>query len=361
MFIHDFSDGSAPATTADKWLWAMHGVDDADLVSYQAHYSQVNPWLRDPRLLPVSRAVTSEMLYPADLLQRSEFYSDWLRPQDLAHSMGTMVDMRSHRGLSMTMLRSGEVGEFQPQELVAFQNLIPHLQRALELHQRLAVAESKVSELEETLSLLPTGVLTLDSLARVRSMNRSAQILLQQGCGLSLDRHHHLVAATAAQTTVLDVELRSVLQPVRQKVGTMPRGGMIRFRGAAGSLHAQITGLPRDPHDDAPGKAVAAVFLSSADIRPADLAASVQQQLRLTRAEARLACALALGQSLAEYAEERGLGISTVRTQLRSAAQRVGVRRQAELVRVVLTDVLLPQRSLPGDESPFPDEPLPGR
>ena len=56
---------------------------------------------------------------------------------------------------------------------------------------------------------------------------------------------------------------------------------------------------------------------------------------------------MSLRQSLAEHAEAQRLSINTVRSQLRSATLRVGVKRQAELVRMVLTEVLLPDRALP--------------
>ncbi|MGE0800243.1 MAG: helix-turn-helix transcriptional regulator [Lautropia sp.] len=349
MFIHDFSDGSSPQTTADRWLTVMQGLPDSALQSYQAHYSRVNPWLRDPRMLPIGKPVTSDGLYAPALLKKSEFYADWLRPLDLQHSMGVMIDVRTNRGLSMTFLRPEPLGPFRRDELAIWQRFIPHLQRAVELHQRLATAESRVSELEETLSLLPTGALTLDERGRVKTISDSARRLLQGGNGLHLGRDGRLAAATAAQTALLESEIRAVMRPLETlATGGRSGPGTLRFRGTSGSLHVRITGLPRRLRADAANEAVVAVFLASADVRPNDLAASLRQRLRLTPAEARLACALALGQSLSEYAEAQRLSINTVRTQLRSATLRVGVRRQAELVRTVLTEVLLPDRALPG-------------
>jgi len=56
----------------------------------------------------------------------------------------------------------------------------------------------------------------------------------------------------------------------------------------------------------------------------------------LTKAETRLAEALASGDSTRGYSELQGVSINTVYTQLKSLLSKTGVSRQAELVRLVL-------------------------
>lgn len=55
----------------------------------------------------------------------------------------------------------------------------------------------------------------------------------------------------------------------------------------------------------------------------------------LSAAEARLARALCQGNSLEEYANDQGLKLPTVRTQLRSVFAKTGTERQAALVRLI--------------------------
>ena len=52
----------------------------------------------------------------------------------------------------------------------------------------------------------------------------------------------------------------------------------------------------------------------------------------LTNAEIRVAVALFEGRSLAQYAEQAGLAVGTVRQQIKSVFRKTGTRRQAELV-----------------------------
>jgi DNA-binding CsgD family transcriptional regulator len=63
----------------------------------------------------------------------------------------------------------------------------------------------------------------------------------------------------------------------------------------------------------------------------------------ITRAEARLASMLADGISLEEAAEALLVSIQTVRSQLKSVFAKTGVTRQAELVALLLSDMLTDQ------------------
>jgi DNA-binding CsgD family transcriptional regulator len=56
----------------------------------------------------------------------------------------------------------------------------------------------------------------------------------------------------------------------------------------------------------------------------------------ISSAEARLALALANGETPKEYAASRNLGLPTVRTQLQSLFAKTGTRRQSELMRTLI-------------------------
>ncbi|MCP6151313.1 hypothetical protein NL425_26555, partial [Klebsiella pneumoniae] len=64
----------------------------------------------------------------------------------------------------------------------------------------------------------------------------------------------------------------------------------------------------------------------------ADAARRLATTFSLTPAEAALAAALAVGASLADFAEQRGVAMSTVRSQLKALYEKTDTRRQGELV-----------------------------
>jgi DNA-binding CsgD family transcriptional regulator len=65
--------------------------------------------------------------------------------------------------------------------------------------------------------------------------------------------------------------------------------------------------------------------------------AALRKRFKLTPAEAHLAVCLLQGKSLSEIWEERGVTESTLRRQLGYLFDKTGVRRQAELVRVLMS------------------------
>jgi DNA-binding CsgD family transcriptional regulator len=82
---------------------------------------------------------------------------------------------------------------------------------------------------------------------------------------------------------------------------------------------------------------MAAIFCSDPDAVAGTLSQRLEAMYRMTPAEAHLAEALVNGQSLKQYAEARSTSMNTVRTQLKAAAAKTGAKRQADLVRIVLT------------------------
>lgn len=76
--------------------------------------------------------------------------------------------------------------------------------------------------------------------------------------------------------------------------------------------------------------------LGDVDGAPVSVVYALQQRHGLTRAEARVAVRLADGMALREIARDLHVTIETVRTHLKRAYGKLGVRRQAELVRLVL-------------------------
>lgn len=82
---------------------------------------------------------------------------------------------------------------------------------------------------------------------------------------------------------------------------------------------------------------MAAIICSDPEAGVGMLSHRLEAMYRMSPAEAQLAEALVNGLSLKQYAEARHTTMNTVRTQLKAAAAKIGARRQADLVRIVLT------------------------
>jgi DNA-binding CsgD family transcriptional regulator len=78
-------------------------------------------------------------------------------------------------------------------------------------------------------------------------------------------------------------------------------------------------------------EAQAAIILVDPSHRASPPETSLRSVFRLTAAEARLACALASGESLERICDTLGIGKETARTQLKNIFSKTGTHRQSEL------------------------------
>ena len=82
--------------------------------------------------------------------------------------------------------------------------------------------------------------------------------------------------------------------------------------------------------------AAAAVFIIDPEEGATLDTPTLHQLFGLTPAEARLCIALVKGKSVEEYAREAGISSNTARTHVKRIYSKTGVRRQSELVRLLL-------------------------
>ncbi|MDZ7854999.1 MAG: helix-turn-helix transcriptional regulator [Sphaerotilus sp.] len=202
---------------------------------------------------------------------------------------------------------------------------------------------ARAHNVEAVLSLLPLGVVVLVSESlRLESANRMAHGLLGQHKGLMLDAGQHLVATSIEANRALQQHLGWAAGRAAHREAQPFRS--LRVQGLHGALHLGVAPLPaKAPEVSLPAVAevvAVAVFVSDPDAMLPTLPEVLCQTYRLTRAEAQLTAALAQGLTLVEVAQQRGLSMNTVRTQLKSASAKVGVRRQADLVRVALSGAM---------------------
>ncbi len=170
--------------------------------------------------------------------------------------------------------------------------------------------------------------------------------MLGAGDGVSLDEGK-LQPARAFETNVLAAHLRgaALLGPggeCEDEVGALLIGRPSGKRPYA-LLVAPL--LPaRDDDEIAAARMV--VFVADLESHGGALAPRLTQFFGLSKAEARVAAGIVEGRRLQEIARASDVRMPTVRTQLRAALKKIGVTRQADLVRVVLALPPLPPRLL---------------
>jgi len=116
------------------------------------------------------------------------------------------------------------------------------------------------------------------------------------------------------------------------------------------NLGLVVEAIPSLDWAEGKGKPAAVVYIRDAVGKSIASEVVTKQLFNLTRAETALAMELANGLSLEEAAEALNVRRNTARAHLRSIFSKTGVRRQTELVRILLNSVVAlgkPKLALP--------------
>lgn len=338
MWQHDFKNDGADFSGRNGDLSFATGVGQPYLDSYLSHYSSTNVWAQGEQRHVPGSAGTSSMMYPDNLLKRTEFYGDWLRPLDLFYALGGILDKQGSRVTILALARSEKSGGYEPEELRVLQLLMPHLRTALALHRKMFRLEALASGAMQALDALCFGIVLLDAQGCHVHANRAAENIARKTGALTIGAGGVIGANSASATNKLQQLIRDAVRTgSAQSAAT---GGALRLpaRAAPGEraeLHVFVSPMPMQA---APfGQAVAAAIFCADPERPAGLAKSLERVYGMTPAEARLTEALVSGESLKQIAEQRRTTLNTVKTQLKSATAKAGAKRQVDLVRIVLT------------------------
>jgi len=313
-------------------------IDPAMPAIYMAHFAGMNPFSNeaDPRNYIVNwtpRVRFYEEWLSRDAVERTEYYNDFLRPQDIYCSM--MIGLAAD-GLETCVLninRSHKRGDFEAAEVAVARRLHPHLLRAFNLSRRLEATNLLSNDLGVMLDGLNHGIFMVDSMGRIQFANTLAAAMVAKGSGLRVEQSR-LVAAMPAATG----QLQGLIgRATASDAGVRRDGSMKVVNSETGAwLAVAVNPLPERPTTVFNGGRMAMVSVTDPRAGNAASDSRLQQLFGLTPAEVRVALALLDGRSPAEAAAQLGISVQTVRNQLQGLYQKTMTSRQAELVVLLL-------------------------
>jgi DNA-binding CsgD family transcriptional regulator len=315
---------------------ASAGFDPADLRKYNEYYVGVDPWARHGRHVMVAGGVfAGDGLCPGSELERSEFYADFLRPMDAFHQFCGVISVESSMASVIASLRPKRRGPFQQEELSLLTTLMPHLQRALALHRRLGWLQASAHSAMTLLDRLPYGVVLLSADTRVVLINQYAKTVVDQTDGLTI-RHRELHSCSWDSNKRLQMLIHGAVATSRRSA--LHSGGAVRLVRPSGRrpFRVLITPIHRAAFSPLVPESAAVVFIVDPDGQCGTPVQMLTELFALSRAEGRLAALLLEGRSLRQAAEELGVSLNTVRTQLKKLFEKTGSNRQGALIRTLL-------------------------
>lgn len=195
----------------------------------------------------------------------------------------------------------------------------------------------------EALDLLNIGLMVCSASAELLVANQTAERILDARDGLTLDTDGILSTTHDESVAVRDL-VRSVAKTRAEEV--IHRDSAFAVQRHAGKRPLTLFVRPVNTRNDAPSPNDAAVLVMILDsAQPVDTAeAELRQLYGFTATEARLANHLMEGLSLEDCCAAMGIRRTTARMHLRNIFAKTGVRRQGELVSLLLKSIGLGPR-----------------
>jgi DNA-binding CsgD family transcriptional regulator/PAS domain-containing protein len=327
LLVHDLAEGDGAALqcfgfgpdAAGEYLqWAPRNV-----------YIQAAAPLMDCgvviRNVPLERRQILESAFHRDFLSRHARVCD-AAAACIAREKDVFAFVAVNRAL--------RAPDYGPEEESLLRHLVPHLQRAVEIHRRFAEIDLQRAATAEIIDRMRTAVFFVGDDRRVLFYNAAAGRILARADGLSLARDGQLTATGRAGGRELE---RSVFDACLTGTGRGTSSGA-SFRlervGTEKPYNVVVSplALPEAPFV---GRRPAAVVMVGDPDHPAPAQDQLAEMFGLTPAQAALTGLLATGDSLDNAAEQLRISRNTARWTLKQVFFRTSTSRQSELVKLV--------------------------
>lgn len=305
--------------------------------SYLQHFAGRNPWNARAARVPVGAVIHSQRLLEPGVLKRTEFYNDWIRPQeDIGTGAGVTLFRDRERFLRLSCnIRFRDLERMEARLLGLLEAIGPHMQASFQLSRRLAGARVG-QHYEDALQLVPEAILLLDHSGRITFANAAAERLLLASKGLAIDADRRLAVADLSARQAIDAALTSIAK------GTARPSTSITVPTAAAPLVAELFPFVTDEAPIEPpllllldGLPSVMLLLRRSTSPLRDGLAIAADRFGWSPAETALCGHLMDGGSVRSFSERRGVSFHTARNQMRSVMEKAGIQRQSALIALV--------------------------
>ncbi|MPZ34036.1 MAG: hypothetical protein GEV13_24135 [Rhodospirillales bacterium] len=291
------------------------------------------------RALPVGSVAPTSALLPDREYARTIFYNEGVRPLGAFHGLAVSPLHTPHRFVHLSTGRRLGHEDYDAEDIAAMRTLVPHLVTALHVGNKLAAADLRAVGAEAALDRLEAGVILVDAAARILFANQTAEAILSRNDGLGIDRDGVCACSHGANRMLRRliascVDIPTVNGGPGGRVVIPRTEGRHPFRVVVAPFRAEaaqicITWLGLKPP-------VAILMVSDPEREQHVRKEELRRRFGLTPAEVDVAMEILKGDGRDAAAARLGIAATTVRAHLSHIFEKTGVRRQAELVRLLL-------------------------
>jgi DNA-binding CsgD family transcriptional regulator len=318
--------------TQGKWISAR--IDPTFDQLHAAYYKEQNALWQRAGQRSVETCVSDREVIPKEELARTEFYHDFLLPQDTHTALRTYVLAEEDWQAVISIGRSPRRGEWEREHLDLLRRVAPHLHRAAQINLRLGAARFDAESSAEVLNNLACGVMILNGDGKALFVNRAAAAIVAAADGINLDATGLGVAERRQSSALRKLIAAAAMGGAEPKAA----GGVLSLSRLSGRRPLAVLVAPlhvaagwfvtRQPR--------AVVFVVDPEGAPIVPEKYLQGLYNLTPAEAAVAVRVLRGEGLQAVADSLRITLATVCTHRRRVFEKTGTRRQAELIRLIL-------------------------
>lgn len=290
---------------------------------YTAVYAGHHPWSRRFQRYGNGSVVDSFDIMTREEFYESEFFRNFLKPYGIDRLVGVLLDRRDGDRLGLMLPGPGDRDVERLKR--GLRVLAPHMQRAMRISDRIATLDLAAGAARAAADAAPFAIFSLDDQLNILAANAPAARYERAGfIGTARDRF--AFTHPPSQKRLLDL-------------ARSPDPAGLAFHTVAPSgkecpvLVARVT---RQSAQQLGGVRLGASLIVTLGSAPGETPVveidRVAQWFGLTPAEARLAVALAAGDTLQDYAALRAVSLNAVRFLLKGIFRKTGATSQAQLV-----------------------------
>ena len=304
-------------------------------LSYQTYPQTNTPFVGQP----LDQVFTVEDIMTESDWIDSAYFKAYCGPQNVFHVMGADISTPDGGKLRFRITRPKSSAKFSAAERALCGMFLPHLRRALHLHNLLDRSESMSELYAQAINRLSVATIVLDESGKVLRLNPVAEEMLKSADGLKVVGGRLEATYPSDNRELQRLIKHAFCEEVRDGGVTADAMSVTRPSGQV-SLGLVVEAIPSLEWAEGKSKPAAVIYIRDSVGKSLASEVVTKQLFNLTKAETALAMELANGLSLEEAAENLNIRRNTARAHLRSIFSKTGVRRQTELVRILLNSVV---------------------
>ena len=301
---------------------------------YLAHYCKLNPRLDGVLGRPHLVLMADHDFLSEAEIDQDEFYNDFLAPHGMRYCAGVRVLQTSDRVGTFSIQRAPHQGHVDTQDLAVLRHLQPHMAQAARTYLKFDNVLSRTQSISAGLDRLRDGIFIIGGDGKAVHLNAAAEAICRENDGLALAAGR-LAARSAQDGRALDQAIGAMLKPACEDRVCESHIAISRPSGRPPYI-VTVAPAPRQEADRFETIGAAAILIVADPTRSGQPATEIlKDAYGLSPAEAEVASDLANGHTARQIADDRGVSIATVRSQIQSVLQKTGLRRQSDLVRLL--------------------------